>query len=64
MLRFLEIIWLLIFFAGLVFTGFSFFTAGFETYDTGWFFLITLVALLMYFIRRKQRIRSEGIGKG
>ncbi len=60
MLRFLETVWLIIAVFGIMVTAYSFFPgAGFEEYDRYWFLGISIVAIIMFFVRRNQRKMRE-----
>lgn len=59
MLKFLEMVWLVIAVFSVVLVGSSLFMPGFTSYDTMWFSVIALVAVGMYFVRRKQRTMRE-----
>ena len=59
MLKILETIWLIISIFGFLLTGYSLLPGRFEKDDTIWFLIISLVALGMFFIRRKQRLQRE-----
>lgn len=57
MLRVLEISWLLIVLLGATLGTFKLFT---ETLTSAiWFYLITLIALVFFIVRRRQRIRLQ-----
>lgn len=57
MLRTLEIAWFCITLISLGIAVFQFFREGWES--ALWMLFVTLVAVIMYTIRRKQRIRYE-----
>jgi hypothetical protein len=57
MLRTLEIAWLCITLISLAGTVYKLFNEGWE--DAVWLSFVTLVAFVMFTIRRKQRIRYE-----
>ena len=57
MLRILEISWLLIAVTGSSFGLYKTFTEGFI--DAVYIFILTIIALIFYMIRRKQRIAME-----
>ena len=57
MLRILEISWLVIALLGLALGGFKWWSENFSA--ALWFFLFTVVALLFWIIRRRQRILME-----
>lgn len=59
MLKFLETVWLIISVISAAITTYSLFATGFTMYDTVWFFVIALISLGMFFIRRKQRMSRE-----
>ena len=57
MLRTLEIAWLCITIVSIAIAVFQFFREGWES--ALWMLFVTLVSVVMYSIRRKQRIRYE-----
>lgn len=57
MLRILEIAWLVIAIGSLIFGAWKTAEAGFG--EGVWFFVFTLIASIMYTIRRKQRIAYD-----
>ena len=57
MLRTLEIAWLCITIVSIAIAVFQFFREGWES--ALWMLFVTLVSMVMYSIRRKQRIRYE-----
>jgi hypothetical protein len=57
MLRILELSWLCIALLGLSLGGFKWWSENFGA--ALWFFLLTLVALLFWVVRRRQRIQME-----
>jgi hypothetical protein len=57
MLRTLEIAWLCITVLSLVIAIYQFFKEGWES--ALWMLFVTLIAVVMYTIRRKQRMRYE-----
>lgn len=59
MLRFLEIVWLVIAILGVAFTIYSFFDTHYAQTDRIWFAVITAVAAGMSYIRRRQRLSSQ-----
>ena len=56
-LRFLEILWLVIGSVGIIMAIYSFFNSARD--KSVYLLLITLVSAVMYYVRRKQRIRFE-----
>lgn len=62
MLKFLETVWLVIAILGVIFTIYSFFDTHYAQTDRIWFAVITAVAGGMSYIRRRQRLSSQGNG--
>jgi hypothetical protein len=56
-IRILELSWLIIAIAGVVFGTFKFYTEGWD--EAIYFYIFTLVAGIFYYIRRRQRIKME-----
>lgn len=56
MLRALEIAWLMITLCGAAMAFYKLYTESLAT--AGWFFLLMLISLVIWLIRRKQRIRQ------
>ncbi|MFN8165388.1 MAG: hypothetical protein U0X76_04250 [Bacteroidia bacterium] len=57
MIRTLEIAWLLITIISLVIAAYKFYSDGFQ--DGLWMLMVAGISVIMYVIRRRQRIRYE-----
>lgn len=56
-IRILELAWLIIAIAGVVFGSYKFAREGWD--EAVYFYIFTIVAAIFYYIRRRQRIKME-----